>query len=238
LKRLPNQNVSPIDLPFAFVRMEGGRAVSLGNNFSLTAPITSDISVKTENNDMETLTETARKFILHWGEMGTRWGINRTVAQIHALLYLSDRPLHAEEICQTLVLARSNVSVALRELQNWGIVKVTHLPGDRRDHFESMSDVFEMFRVIMNERRKREIDPTLKLIDDCLDTDAGDPGEALVRARLEKMRDFFELALTFSSQLDRVSTPSLVKAARMGDKALRLLGLAGKPTTTKSKTPP
>lgn len=238
MKRLHSQNVSPIDLTFAFVCIKGVRAVSFGNNFSLTALMASDISVMTEINGMETLPETARKFILHWGEMGTRWGINRTVAQIHALLYLSDRPLHAEEICQTLVLARSNVSVALRELQNWGIVKVTHLPGDRRDHFESMSDVFEMFRVIMNERRKREIDPTLKLIDDCLDTDAGDPNEALVRARLEKMRDFFELALTFSSQLDRVSTPSLVKAARMGDKALRLLGLSGKPTTTKSKTAP
>jgi DNA-binding transcriptional regulator GbsR (MarR family) len=187
---------------------------------------------------MNNLPETARKFILHWGEMGTRWGINRTVAQVHALLYLSDRPLNAEEICQTLVLARSNVSVALRELQNWGIVKVTHLPGDRRDHFESMTDVFEMFRVIMNERRKREIDPTLKLIDDCLEGDGGDAGDDLVRARLEKMRDFFELALTFSSQLDRVSTPSLVKAARMGDKALRLLGLSGKSAATKSKTSP
>jgi DNA-binding transcriptional regulator GbsR (MarR family) len=189
---------------------------------------------------MNSLPETARKFILHWGEMGTRWGINRTVAQIHALLYLSDRPLNAEEICQTLVLARSNVSVALRELQNWGIVKVTHLPGDRRDHFESMTDVFEMFRIIMNERRKREIDPTLRLIDDCLDEDkdGGDPGDALVRARLEKMRDFFELALTFSSQLDRVSTPSLVKAARMGDKALRLLGLSGKVSSSKAKASP
>ena len=196
------------------------------------------ISVLTEIHDMESLPETARKFILHWGEMGTRWGINRTVAQVHALLYLSDRPLNAEEICQTLVLARSNVSVALRELQNWGIVKVTHLPGDRRDHFESMTDVFEMFRIIMNERRKREIDPTLKLIDDCLDADSGDPSEAMVRARLEKMRDFFELALTFSSQLDRVSTPSLVKAARMGDKALRLLGLSGKASSPKAKSAP
>jgi DNA-binding transcriptional regulator GbsR (MarR family) len=185
---------------------------------------------------MESLPETARKFILHWGEMGTRWGINRTVAQVHALLYLSERPLNAEEICQTLVLARSNVSVALRELQGWGIVKVTHLPGDRRDHFESMTDVFEMFRVIMNERRRREIDPTLKLIDDCLEVESGDAGEGFVRARLEKMRDFFDLALTFSSQVERVSTPALVKAARMGDKALRLLGLAGKPTGTKSKS--
>lgn len=201
----------------------------------LTICFSSFISVITEIYDMDSLPETARKFILHWGEMGTRWGINRTVAQVHALLYLSDRPLNAEEICQTLVLARSNVSVALRELQGWGIVKITHLPGDRRDHFESMTDVFEMFRVIMNERRRREIDPTMKLIDDCLDSAGTDPDEAMVRARLEKMRDFFDLALTFSSQLDRVSTPALVKAARMGDKALRLLGLSGKTTVPKTK---
>ncbi len=175
---------------------------------------------------MNDLSEAARKFILHWGEMGTRWGVNRTVAQIHALLYLSDRPLNAEEICQTLVLARSNVSVALRELQGWGIVRVTHLPGDRRDHFESMADVFEMFRVILNERRRREIDPTLRLIDDCLEADAS--GDKRVRERLQRMREFFELTLDFSAQLDRVPTAALVKAARMGDKALRLLGLAGK----------
>ena len=99
-----------------------------------------------------------QKFILHWGEMGTRWGINRTVAQIHALLFLSPRPLNAEDIAATLGVARSNVSNSLRELQSWGIVRVTHLLDDRRDHFESMKDVWEMFRVIVDERRKREAD--------------------------------------------------------------------------------
>jgi DNA-binding transcriptional regulator GbsR (MarR family) len=177
---------------------------------------------------MTSLPPVAHKFILHWGEMGVRWGINRTMAQIHALLFLSERPLHAEEICETLDLARSNVSVAVRELQSWGIVKLVHLPGDRRDHFESMKDVFEMFRVIMNERRRREVDPTLRLINDCLD-EAGKPkaGEAHVRERLEAMKEFFEIATTFASQLDRLPTSSLVKTAKMGDKALRLLGLAG-----------
>jgi DNA-binding transcriptional regulator GbsR (MarR family) len=106
------------------------------------------------------LSHVAQKFILHWGEMGTRWGINRTVAQIHALLFISKKPLSAEEIAATLEVARSNVSNSLRELQNWGIVRVVHILGDRRDHFESMKDVFEMFRVITRERKKREIDPT------------------------------------------------------------------------------
>lgn len=181
---------------------------------------------------MTDLPPIARKFILHWGEMGVRWGINRTMAQIHALLFLSERPLHAEEICAALKLARSNVSVALRELQAWGIVKLVHLAGDRRDHFESLKDVFEMFRIIANERRRREIDPTLRLINDCLD-EGGKPksGEAYVRERLEAMKEFFELSTTFASQLERLPTGSLVKVARMGDKALKLLGLGAERAT-------
>src|SRR6187200_1451225 len=114
------------------------------------------------------LSAVAEKFILHWGEMGTRWGINRTVAQIHALLFLSPRPMHAEEIATTLGVARSNVSTSLKELQNWGIVRVVHVLGDRRDHFESMTDVYEMFRVILAERKRREIDPTLSILRSCL----------------------------------------------------------------------
>ena len=109
-----------------------------------------------------------QKFILHWGEMGTRWGINRTEAQIHALLFLSPRPLNAEDIAATLGVARSNVSNSLRELQSWGIVRVTHLLDDRRDHFESMKDVWEMFRVIVDERRKREAAPTLTMLRDAV----------------------------------------------------------------------
>ena len=177
---------------------------------------------------MKDLPPIASKFILHWGEMGVRWGINRTMAQIHALLFLSERSLNAEEICASLDLARSNVSVAVRELQGWGIVKLVHLPGDRRDHFESMKDVYEMFRVITNERRRREVDPTLRLINDCLE-DTGKPKaeEAHIRERLEAMKDFFDLATTFASQLDRLPTKALVKTAKMGDKALKLIGLAG-----------
>src|SRR5215212_3313029 len=110
------------------------------------------------------LTPVMEKFILHWGEMGTRWGINRTVAQIHALLYLSPRPLNAEEIADTLGVARSNVSTSIKELQAWDIVRVAHVMGDRRDHFESMKDVWEMFRAILDQRKKRETDPTLRLL--------------------------------------------------------------------------
>src|SRR3954451_23419813 len=102
---------------------------------------------------MNDLSPIAQKFVLHWGEMGTRWGINRTVAQIHALLFISPEPLPAETIADTLGIARSNVSTSLRELQNWGIVRIVHVLGDRRDHFQSLKDVFEMFRVIARERK-------------------------------------------------------------------------------------
>src|SRR5881275_241673 len=122
------------------------------------------------------LTPLNQKFIIHWGEMGTRWGINRTVAQIHALLFLAPKPLHAEEIAETLGVARSNVSTSLRELQGWGIVKLSHVLGDKRDHFESMKDVWEMFRLVLDERKKREIDPTLRLLRECLDQAAKSKG--------------------------------------------------------------
>src|SRR2546422_2160407 len=150
---------------------------------------------------MPKLSPVQQKFILHWGEMGARWGINRTVAQIHALLFLSPRPLHAEEIAETLGVARSNVSTSLRELQNWGIVRVAHVMGDRRDHFESMKDVWEMFRVIVDERKKREADPVLAMLRET-SAEAKKPGaaDAYTRERLADMRQFFELMITWAEQ--------------------------------------
>lgn len=178
---------------------------------------------------MEALPPVIQKFILHWGEMGTRWGINRTVAQIHALLFISDRPLHAEEICEALGVARSNASNSLRELQNWGIARVVHLPGDRRDHFESMKDVWEMFRVIAAERKRREIDPTLANLRECLrDADAWDEAAgAHAKQRMKDLLEFFELATQFHEQMSRLPTQTAVKAFRMGDKLIRAAGLSG-----------
>src|ERR1700741_2072635 len=117
---------------------------------------------------MKSLSPVQEKFILHWGEMGTRWGVNRTVAQVHALLYLSPEPLTADDIVATLGVARSNVSTSLKELQGWGIVKLVHVLGDKRDHFESMKDVWEMFRVVLDERKRREIDPTMSILRECI----------------------------------------------------------------------
>src|ERR1051325_7771851 len=114
------------------------------------------------------LSAVEQKFVLHWGEMGARWGINRTVAQIHALLFISPRPLNADDIVDALGVARSNVSTSLKELQGWGIVKLTHVLGDKRDHFESLKDVWELFRIVMDERKKREFDPTMRVLRECI----------------------------------------------------------------------
>jgi DNA-binding transcriptional regulator GbsR (MarR family) len=133
------------------------------------------------------------KFILHWGEMGTRWGVNRTVAQVHALLYLSPEPLNAETIAETLSVARSNVSTSLRELQGWGIIKPVHLLGDRREHYEAMNDVWEMARVILDERKRREIDPTVALLRECTaELKPGGKSDPPTLGRLENMLAFLE----------------------------------------------
>src|SRR5690606_7193477 len=110
------------------------------------------------------LSPIARRFVLHWGEMGSRWGVNRTVAHVHALLFLAGRPLDAEEFAATLFVARSNVSTSLRELINLNLVRVVHKVGERRDHFETSQDVWELFRTIVRERKAREFDPTLAML--------------------------------------------------------------------------
>lgn len=184
----------------------------------------------TENKEMTELPPFAQHFILHWGEMGTKWGINRTVAQIHALLFISEMPMNAEEICERLGVARSNVSNSLKELQNWNIVKVVHLPGDRRDHFESIKDVYELFRTIAAERKRREIDPTLSNLRRCAaeaEQDAA-PDSDYAKQQLEELLVFFELVSDFYSKMDKLPTQSAVKAIKMGDKIAKTLGLVTK----------
>lgn len=169
-----------------------------------------------------------RDFVLHWGEMGTKWGVNRTVAQIHALLYLSDRPLTAEEIATSLSVARSNVSTSLRELQTWGIVRPVHVLGDRRAHFESMTDVWEMFRVIVEQRKRREVDPTLEMLRRSVaELSRGGEADAVARDRLKAMLDFFETISGFYDELRRVPGSSLRSVARMPRKVRDLLAFRG-----------
>ncbi len=175
---------------------------------------------------MNTLTPVQQKFILHWGEMGTRWGINRTVAQIHALLYISPKPLHAEEIATTLQVARSNVSNSLRELQGWGIIRLVHHMGDSRDHFESMKDVWEMFRLVLDERKKREIDPTLGLLRECIgEVEKEENKDAVTEARLRALLEFFETTTSWYEQIRQWPSSVLTRFLSLGDKVRKLLNL-------------
>jgi DNA-binding transcriptional regulator GbsR (MarR family) len=160
---------------------------------------------------MEPLSPVARQFILHWGEMSSRWGINRSMAQIHALLYLSTDPLNAEQISDTLSMARSNVSTSLRELQAWGIVKVVHLLGERRDFFETMKDPWKMLLTILELRRRREIDPTIAMLRECID-EADNAGDADKHHR-ERMLELLELLENLTEWYEQVGqlSPSVQK---------------------------
>ena len=156
-----------------------------------------------------------QRFVLHWGEMGTRWGINRTVAQVHALLFLSPRGLHAEEIAATLSVARSNVSTSLRELQDWGIVRVAHILGDRRDHFESVKDVWEIFRIVAEERKRREIDPTLRVLQECVgELQKNKLSNSYTKERLQEMLDFLSTSSLMFEELVRLPVSTLKGMAR------------------------
>jgi DNA-binding transcriptional regulator GbsR (MarR family) len=172
------------------------------------------------------LDTTTQKFILHWGEMGSRWGINRTVAQIHALLYISPHPLTADEISETLGIARSTVSTGLRELQTWNVVKVIHMLGDRRDHFEVIGDVWEMFRAVIHERKRRELDPALEVLRETIaELEENGNGDLATREKMAEMLDIFETVSKLYDQVDQLSTAALVRIAKSGDLISRALNL-------------
>lgn len=171
------------------------------------------------------LSPATQKFILHWGEMGTRWGVNRTVAQIHALLFLSPKPLEAEEIARTLSVARSNVSTSLRELQGWRIVRSVSVLGDRRQHFESLKDVWEMFRIIVEERKRREFDPTIAVVRECLAEagKSGGPSELYARERMEEMLEFISTMSGLFDEFRGLSPTSMKRLAKLRGGIRKLL---------------
>ena len=163
------------------------------------------------------ITPLMQRYILHWGEMGTRWGVNRTVSQIHALLYLSPQPLPADEITTLLSVARSYVSNSIKELQSWGLVSMTHVLGDRRDHFTANSDTWEMLMTIVEERKRREIEPTLALLKSCQDEmgeDTDTPAE--VKQRIESMLSFITTLTSWYEQVRTLPKPTLIALLKMG----------------------
>jgi DNA-binding transcriptional regulator GbsR (MarR family) len=171
----------------------------------------------------------AKAFILHWGEMGTHWGVNRSVAQMHALLYLSEKPLAADALVEQLGLARSNVSTGLKELQGYGIVRRVHVEDDRRDHFVAETDLWEMLLRISAERKRREIDPTIALLAELasrLEKDKSAP--PYVRARITRMHEFISTLANWYDQVRRLPKSTLVTLMKLGARVARFIPGAGK----------
>lgn len=169
------------------------------------------------------LSPLARRFVLHWGEMGSRWGVNRTVSQIHALLFYAGQPMHAEEIADSLMVARSNVSTSLRELQSWKLVRVVHKVGDRRDHFETSKEVWELFRTVVRERKAREFDPTVAALRECVD-DPGFSGEdAGTQARIRETLALTSALSAWGEEMLRMEPATLMKVMKLGGRIQTLL---------------
>jgi len=162
-------------------------------------------------------------FVLHFGEMGSRWGINRTVGQIYALLYLSKEPLNAEDIVQRLGVSRSNVSIGLKELQSWNLVRLQHKPGDRRDYFATPDDIWQIVRTLVEERKKREIDPTMTLLREVLMQEPASVEERHAQERMREMHDLFELLTGWYADVQRLDTERLVQLLTLGSKVQKIL---------------
>jgi DNA-binding transcriptional regulator GbsR (MarR family) len=181
---------------------------------------TSIMAVKMKTTDplMLAVGAPGRRFVMHWGEMGWRWGVNRTVAQLHALLFLVGRPMHAEELADILQVARSNISNSLRELQNWKLVRVVHLAGDRRDHYEAAQDPWELMRTIVRERKAREFDPTISVLRQCI----ADPGfgeqDPAAQKRVKETLSLMESVSSWTDQMLGLESATLARLAKLGSK--------------------
>lgn len=169
------------------------------------------------------LNPVSERFIVHWGEMGSKWGVNRTVSQIHALLYLAGKPLPADEIADTLGVARSNVSNSLKELQNWKLIKVVHQMGDRRDHFETSTDVWELFRIVVQQRKEREFDPTIGVLRACLDSPDIAKEDKATRQRIQDTLGLMESLSSWGNEMLRLEPATLMKVMKLGAKIQSLI---------------
>jgi DNA-binding transcriptional regulator GbsR (MarR family) len=174
---------------------------------------------------MTNLTPLAQKFILHFGEMGSRWGINRTVGQIYALLYVLAKPLNADEIAEHLQFSRSNVSMGLKELQSWRLVKLLHQPGDRREYFEPPKDIWDIFKALLEERRRREVEPTLSMLRDALLETPATDADRVAQERMRDMYNLIELSSSWFDDVQRLSPETLTSLMKMGSTVKTLLNV-------------
>jgi DNA-binding transcriptional regulator GbsR (MarR family) len=164
-----------------------------------------------------------QSFVLHFGEMGGRWGINRTVGQIYALLFLSEKPLNADEITEALGISRSNVSMGIKELEGWRLLKKRHLPGDRREYLEAPADIWQIVRTLAEERRKREIDPTLSLLRDVLLESPRTDEERFAQDRMRQMHDLIELLVGWADDVQKLDNAELMRLLTLGAGVSKLL---------------
>lgn len=177
---------------------------------------------------MTPMSPLVKSFVGHFGEMGSRWGINRTVGQIYALIFVSPRPLPADEIAEKLEFSRSNVSMGLKELQSWRLVRLRHLSGDRREHFDAPTDAWEIFRTLAEERRRREIEPTLSMLRNALLESPTSDEDAIAQERMRGMHDLIELLTTWFDDVQRMDAQTLARLMAMGSKVQKLLEFTGK----------
>lgn len=169
------------------------------------------------------LSPIAERFILHWGEMGTKWGVNRTVAQIHALLYFYGRPMHAEEITETLSVARSNVSNCLKELQNWKLIQVVHIIGDRRDYFSTSTDAWELMRTVVHERKVREFNPVVQALQECLEDPIAAEEDPAAMKRIQDTLVLMKTTSGWADEMIKLKPETLAQVMRLGAKIQNLL---------------
>jgi DNA-binding transcriptional regulator GbsR (MarR family) len=169
------------------------------------------------------VTPVEQRFVQHFGEMGSRWGINRTVGQIYALLYLAERPLNADEIAERLGFSRSNVSMGLKELESWSLVRLQHQAGDRKEYYSTPDDVWAIFRTLAAEKRKREVDPTLSMLREALLEPPGEAGAAHAMQRIRAMHELIELASRWFDDVQRLDSKTLMQLMRLGSRVQRLL---------------
>ena len=183
----------------------------------------------------------SQAFVLHFGEMGSRWGINRTVGQIYALLFISARPLTADEITDRLGVSRSNVSMGLKELSSWRLVRLSHQPGDRRDFYTAPEDVWAIFKTLAEERQRREVDPTLSMLRDALLDTPDSAEERHAQARMREMHDLIEQLTDWFAEVRKLSPATLEKLMALGTTATKLLDmkdrLLGSPDKTTTAEP-
>jgi DNA-binding transcriptional regulator GbsR (MarR family) len=176
-----------------------------------------------------------QSFVLHFGEMGSKWGINRTVGQIYALLFVSDKPLNADEIAEALAFSRSNVSMGLKELEGWRIIRLQHLPNDRREYFSAPEDVWAIFKTLADERRKREIEPTLTMLRDAILVTPQSDEDRFAQERMRAMHDLIEMVTTWFNEMQRLDEKTLRQLMTLGSTVQKVLEFKGKFSLNKTE---